>query len=245
MEVTVIGFWGGFPKVNEATSGYLVESDGFKLLVDCGSAVLAKLQEYLTIDELDAVILSHYHNDHIADVGPLQYARYVTTIINGKGKTLPIYGHKLDKGGFQKLTYKDATKGIEYTSDQVVSVGPFTISFLETSHPAPCFAMKITDHKSTVIYTADSSYKHEFIPFSNKADLLIAECSLYSHQDGAKMGHMNCREVGEIAQKAGVNQLLITHLPHFGDHNDLKRDAENIFSGKVLLAKSGLKINCS
>lgn len=69
MKVTVIGCYGGFPTANEATSGYLFQSGDFSLLVDCGSAVLSKLFGYVPAEKLDAVVLSHYHHDHIADIG--------------------------------------------------------------------------------------------------------------------------------------------------------------------------------
>ena len=65
MKMTVVGFWGGFPEAGEATSGYLFEHDGFLLLVDCGSGVLAQLQKYITPSHIDAVVLSHYHHDHV------------------------------------------------------------------------------------------------------------------------------------------------------------------------------------
>lgn len=239
MKATVIGYWGGFPSAGEATSGYLFESNGFRLLVDCGSAVLSKVQEIISIDQLDAVILSHYHHDHVADIGPLQYGCYVTSLIyNSKKKTLPIYGHDLDQTAFQKLTYKDATVGVVYREKDILSIGPFTITFLKTSHPAPCFAMKITDMSSTVIYTADTSYQENFISFSTNADLLIAECSLYSYQDGKSAGHMNSSEVGYIAQEAQVKQLLLTHLPHFGNHKDLVAQVKEKYKGKVNLAST-------
>ncbi|BDP76609.1 hypothetical protein EfmAA242_08370 [Enterococcus faecium] len=51
----------------------MLQSDGFNLLIDAGSATLIKLQEHLDPLDLDAVILSHYHHDHIADLGVLQY----------------------------------------------------------------------------------------------------------------------------------------------------------------------------
>lgn len=239
MKLKVIGYWGGFPAVNEATSGYLLESNGCRLLVDCGSAVLSKLQETIEIDELDAVILSHYHHDHIADIGPLQYASYVSSIIKGTKKTLPIYAHSLDADAFKKLTYKEATKGIEYDPSHSLKIGPFTITFLRTIHPAACFAMRITDEQSTIIYTADSSFQEAFIPFSAGADLLIAESSLYSSQDGTNAGHMNSKEAALIAKGAGVKQLLLTHLPHFGEHENLVKEAKEQFRGQIVLASSG------
>ena len=62
-----------YPYKNQGTTGYLLQSDGFNLLIDAGSATLIKLQEHLDPLDLDAVILSHYHHDHIADLGVLQY----------------------------------------------------------------------------------------------------------------------------------------------------------------------------
>lgn len=103
MKVTVIGCYGGFPAANEATSGYLFQSGDYSLLVDCGSAVLSKLFGYVPAEKLDAVVLSHYHHDHIADIGPLQFAKQVGSFL-GKGEhTLPIYGHDADIEQFQKL----------------------------------------------------------------------------------------------------------------------------------------------
>src|SRR5699024_12774482 len=77
MKVTIIGFWGGYPAAGGATSAYLVEEKDFKLLVDAGSGSLSKLQNYINISDLDAVIVSHYHHDHVADIGVLQYAKLV------------------------------------------------------------------------------------------------------------------------------------------------------------------------
>ena len=74
MQVTIIGHWGGYPKVDEASSGYLIEHEGFQILLDCGSGVLSKLQKFIQPEMLNGVILSHYHPDHIADIGVLQHA---------------------------------------------------------------------------------------------------------------------------------------------------------------------------
>ncbi|WP_077617183.1 MBL fold metallo-hydrolase [Bacillus sinesaloumensis] len=240
MKVTVVGFWGGFPGTNEATTGYLIEHDGFRLLVDCGSGVLAQLQNYISIDELDAIIVTHYHHDHIADIGPMQYARLVTNMIHNQQKELPIYGHTADKEGFSRLEHKGHTKAIPYNPEEKSRIGPFTISFMKTKHPVVCYAMRITAGGKTVVFSADSSYLKEFIPFTQDADLFICECNLYADQDGSKMGHMNSTEVGKIAAAANVKELWITHLPHYGNHQDLVEQASEQYDGQIKLANSGL-----
>lgn len=240
MKVTVIGYWGGFPAANEATSGYLFEHNGFHLLVDCGSGVLSQLQNYVTINNLDALILSHYHHDHVADVGPLQYAKLINNAIHSLNSELPIYGHTFDQNAFSKLESKGNTKAIPYDPESLLTIGPFTIQFLKTKHPVVCYAMRISAGDKTVVFTADSSYQDEFISFSSGADLFICECNLYADQDGANMGHMTSTEAGIISKRAAVKQLWLTHLPHYGNHSDLVEQARQEYDGDIRLAKSGL-----
>ncbi|MBP1940632.1 ribonuclease BN (tRNA processing enzyme) [Bacillus luteolus] len=239
LKVTVVGFWGGYPGVNEATTGYLFEENGFRLLVDCGSGVVAQLQNYIKVEELDAVILSHYHHDHVADIGPLQYARLIAKSLGKSNEELPIYGHTYDEEGFSKLSYKGYTKGMPYYPEGDIKIGPFTISFLRTKHPVTCFAMRITNGTQTVVFTADTSYIEEFIPFSKEAELLICECNLYEGQDGPAFGHMTSTEAGVLAKSAKVKQLLLTHLPHYGNHQDLVEQASKEYPGPINLATSG------
>lgn len=239
MKITVIGHWGGFPSADGATSGYLFQSNGYSLLVDCGSAVLSKLQNYLPVEKLDAVILSHYHHDHVADIGPLQYARMIGFHLGKVEAALPIYGHPFDEEHVAKLTHPDHTEGKTYDPEATLSIGPFTIEFLKTVHPVVCYAMRISDGEHTVVYTADSSFIEEFVPFSDNADLLISECNFYADQDGTNAGHMNSLEAGSLAEKANVKHLMLTHLPHFGDHKELKEQAKTIFQGPVDLAETG------
>ncbi|KAL0225967.1 hypothetical protein P9112_013295 [Eukaryota sp. TZLM1-RC] len=92
MKLTVIGHWAGYPKANDATSGYLLQHDGFNVLIDCGSGVLSNMLHFVSYTELHAVVISHYHHDHIADVGPLQYARLVETQLGKVNSPLKVYG---------------------------------------------------------------------------------------------------------------------------------------------------------
>ncbi|WP_062352185.1 MBL fold metallo-hydrolase [Bacillus kwashiorkori] len=243
MQLTVIGCWGAYPKVNEASTGYLLEYDGFRLLIDCGSAVLSKLQQFVKPTMIDACIISHYHTDHIADIGVLQHALMIDSIITGSEKQLPIYGHTLDAGEFAKLTYKQYTQGVAYSEGRESNIGPFTVSFLRTNHPVPCYAMRFEAGGKVLIFTADSAYQDSFIRFAKDADLLLSECNFYEDMDGENAGHMNSRDVGTIAKKANVKQTVLTHLPQFRDVETLVKEVKKYYNGPVQLAKLGLQID--
>ncbi|MDQ0484636.1 MBL fold metallo-hydrolase [Guptibacillus hwajinpoensis] len=240
MKVTVLGPWGGYPKAGEASAGYLVQHNGYNLLIDCGSGVLSQLQYHLPVEELDSVLISHFHPDHIADTGVLYHGRLIQSKIGSELPVLPIYAHPYDEAGFQNLNHQPYTEARPYKEEDELELGPFTITFLETNHPVKCYAMRVTDGNHSMVFTADSSYKKEFAPFSNGADLLISECNLYSDMDGSAMGHMNSTDAASIAKEANVSTLILTHLPHFGNLMELEIDAKRIFEGEVLLASTGL-----
>lgn len=239
MKLTIIGPWGGFPKVNEASAGYLLEHDGFHLLIDCGSAILSKLQQFIKPANLDACIISHYHPDHNADIGVLQHALLIDMYVTGEKKTLPIYGHNLDQTSFEELTYKDQTIGIAYNPEQLLQIGPFSIKFLRTKHSVPCFAFRIEADGKSLVFTADSAYQDAFIEFAKGTDLFLSECNFYGNMDASNAGHMNSYDVAKLAKAAEVKKLILTHLPHFGNLQQLIYEVGEYYKGPVQLAELG------
>lgn len=242
MKLTVIGFWGAYPSMNEATSAYLVETEDTKVLLDCGSGSVARLQQHIDLKQLDACILTHYHHDHIADIGVLQYSRVVDMNLKRTNKPLQIYGHIEDEKSFQALGKKPYTEVYTYNANQELKVGSLAMTFHKTTHPAPCYAVKVVSEKgSNFVYTGDTSYDETIVPFIRGTDLLITECSFYKGEEASAYGHMNSEEAATLAKKARVKQLLLSHLPHFGKHNQLLDQAKEIFEGKVELASSNWK----
>lgn len=239
MNVTPIGIWGGYPNKNEATSSFLIEQDGFRCLIDCGSGVLAAVQNYTALSELDAVIISHYHADHVADIGVLQYAAMVGMQLEEWNVPLPIYGHDQDQTEFEKLSYKGVTEGRGVKVGETLQLGPWEVSFCETIHPVYCLALRFSSNGKAVVFTADTEWKEELVGFSEGADLVVAEANLYEKYLGIIKGHMSGKQAGELAQRAGAKQLLLTHLPQYGDVAEIEREADNVFDGDVEIARIG------
>jgi len=88
VRLTVLGSCGAWPDAGQACSGYLVEHDGFRLLVDLGYATVPRLLERVGAGQVDAVFISHGHPDHCADLNPLLRARLLR---DDPAAPLPVY----------------------------------------------------------------------------------------------------------------------------------------------------------
>ncbi len=235
MKLSIIGYWGAYPEANEATSGYLFQSENVNVLIDCGSSVISKLQNIIALKDLDAVILSHYHADHIADIHCLQYAALIDMQLGKRNTPLPIYG-LVDETHFETLNFQHCTEGIAIREESTLTIGNFHFSFVKTLHPDPCFAIRITEKDKTIIYTADTGWFDGLVDFSRYSDLLICEASLYNTNKNMVEGHLTAGEAGKLANMAKVERLVLTHLPHFGDINQLIEEAKAEFNGPVEIA---------
>ncbi|WP_407350788.1 MBL fold metallo-hydrolase [Lactococcus garvieae] len=225
MKLIALGVWGGYPTRDAGTTSYLLQSEeGFNLLLDAGSRAVTELEHELSPNDLDAIILSHYHEDHMADLGALRQYRQLQTV---KPEILPIYGHQENEYEFSKLSLENVSEGIAYDVENGTSVGPFDIQFLKTVHPVICYAMRIAERATgkVLIYTGDTGYFAELVDFSKDADILLAD--VYFFKDKAKMpNHLSSVEAGEIAAQANVKKLVLTHLPQVGDLQVLREEAQ-------------------
>ena len=82
----------------------------------------------------------------------------------------------------------------------------------------------------------------DFISFAANANLLITECSLYEGMDGTASGHMTSEYAGILAYQSNAKKVLLTHLPHYGDLNELVVSAKKQGNENIVLAESGMLI---
>ncbi|WP_221913423.1 MBL fold metallo-hydrolase [Streptococcus halichoeri] len=215
MKLTTLGSWGGYPYQDGGTTSYLITGhDGFHLLMDAGSRALTELEKEISPLDLDAVIITHYHPDHVADLGVLRHYRQLYPKHLWQPKVLPIYGHDADQHEFAKLTMPEVSEGRAYNVNGTETIGPFEITFIKTVHPVVCYALRIVERATgqVLVFTGDTGYFAELVDFARGADLFLAD--VYFYEDVANHpAHLSSKEAGLIAKAAGVGKLVLTHVP--------------------------------
>lgn len=241
MKLTVIGYYGGSPKEGEGTSAYLVSHEGFHLLLDCGSAAVSLMQKVVDLDTVHHVVLSHFHHDHICDGGIFLYNRLVRMQLGEVKEPLHFYGLPVEEEK-KKLIWEPYADYQDIGPGESLQIGPFALQFLQTKHPIECLAMRITCDEKSLVYTADTALFPELVEFAEDADLLLAECSLYKEYDGESSGHMNALDVAKLGEESGAKHLVLTHLPIYGNPEELLQDGKKMYSGKIQLAERFLTL---
>lgn len=239
MKITIIGCDGTYAGKNGATSAYLIEDKDTKVLLDLGSGSMARLQNHIELRELDGIIISHYHRDHFADLECMQFAVMVDTFEKVRTEPLVIYG----PGDEQKLTYKKMCIGKTFKKKDSFNIGTLTFTTQLNRHGIEAYSIKVCNEEGkNLVYTGDTSYFKELASFCKNTECLIAEASLFKAQKDVIPGHMTSVEAATVAKEANVKSLVLTHLPHYGDLEQLIEEAKEVFDGEVLLARYDLVI---
>ena len=238
MKLTIIGCSGGTTSQYGACASYLIEADGFRLLVDCGSGSSLKLDEMGLGDTIDAVVISHFHFDHYSDAGILVHKR----LINWKNHPKPLVFYGLNDPHLYELRWQPFALVREIFAKQKLVVGPFTIDCFAATHPIDALGFVISYHGSTIVYSGDGAYSDALVKASKNCDVLLCECSLYADTDGKRAGHMNAFDFAKLCELVKPQQAIATHLPIYGHHQQLLDTIRLKTTANVVLAKEKMEV---
>jgi ribonuclease BN (tRNA processing enzyme) len=238
MRLTIIGCSGSTPGPNSPASCYLLEHEGFRLLLDLGNGSFGPLQTHVDPARLDAVFLSHLHADHCLDIAPfVVWHRYSGRADGGR---VPLYA-PVEAERRLALAYEPDGDGLTDVFDFVpigpgsFDLGPFEVSLARTAHPVECYAIRLDVGGRSLVYTGDTGACERVIDLARGADVLLAEAA---HPPGPGLPpnlHLTGREAGEHAAAAGVGRLLLTHVPAWVDEIGQLFAASQVFSETELV----------
>ena len=281
MKLTLLGTGCPEPSLRRASSGYLIEVAGQRLLFDIGGGVFDRLlQAGLMPQDIDTLFFSHLHSDHMLDYPRLVHAGWDA----GKGllgsKPLQVFGpapiaeiHErffgpqgafafdlaarigmpgsqevwLDRGGSLprplpsvEITEIDAT--FEHQGDG------WALQTCAVPHADPfltCLAFRITAEDKAVVYSGDAALCPQLEKMAQSADILIHWCYRLAEDtryETVTRLSPSAGEIAEMAERAGVKHLILTHLRTHMDagedvHAAMINQAKAFFSGTVEIAE--------
>jgi ribonuclease BN (tRNA processing enzyme) len=245
MRLTVLGSCGAWPEAGQACSGYLIEHDGFRLLVDAGYAVVPRLLERVTAVHVDAVLISHGHPDHCADLNPLLRARVLRY---DRPPPLPVYALPgaldavlaLDRPGMLDSGYVLH----ELIPGGSLDIGPFQVQTQLLPHWLPNAGIRLAAGGRVLAYTGDSGPSRGVADLARGADLLLAEASYVDQVPADSRRYLSsARQQGLQAAEAAAGQLLLTHLMPGTDPAAARAAARRGYPGEVGVAAVGLVLD--
>lgn len=254
MRLTVIGCAGSFAGPHSPASSYLVrarhEGRDFNLVLDLGNGALGALQRHISLDDLDAVMVTHLHPDHVVDLCGL----YVTRKYRPAGPfrhRLPVYGPEGTADRLRMMYHGIDRHGMEREFDilgiadgEPIELGPFTVTPYRVNHPVEAYGFRVESHAGegararVLAYTGDTDSSDALIPMLKDADLALMDSAFIDGRDHTPDIHLSGSRAAQAALDAGgVQRLMLTHIPAWNDPEVCRAQAAAIWPGTVELAE--------
>ncbi|WP_248515724.1 MBL fold metallo-hydrolase [Salinarchaeum laminariae] len=243
MRVTFLGTGSAMPTGDRYQAGIVVEDAGNRVLVDCGSGVIHRLQSHGPgYEAIDTVLLTHHHLDHISDLLPLCNARYLA----GE-EHLTVVGPEGTESLLDDLfeAHEQMDDEIELTVREIgpgsTTVAGFDVEAQWTQHSMPCLAYRFDDRFA---FSGDSEAIEELATFLDGTAVVAHDCSF---PDGIDVSnHPTPSQLGETlaTADADIGRLYLTHrYPHADGHEKAMLDSLTAsYDVDARMAQDGLSV---
>jgi ribonuclease BN (tRNA processing enzyme) len=246
LTLTVVGCGPAWTNPGEPCSSYLVEAGPTRILLDCGSGAFAALQA-LDPRPLDAIVLSHLHFDHCADLIPFAYSRRYAGLRGWPPPRLAA-----PPGGLERLAAlaeaggarRDHLEGPfvleEYRPGAALEIGEARVTFAALRHPGVSHAIRVEAGGSALCFSGDTGGTPLLAAHAECVDLLLCESTNADVSESDDV-HLSARDAGAAAAAAGVGQLLLVHLDADRRANAVAAAREE-FGGRVEAGVPGARV---
>jgi ribonuclease BN (tRNA processing enzyme) len=237
VRLSVVGCSPAWPNPGGAQSGYLVESAGGSVLLDCGPGVLGRLREASLWPDPDAIVITHFHLDHWGDLVPWVWGAFY---LRGREQTPRKPVLWVPPGGIARLAQFGGLLGFvdmfervfeleEYVPGVAFSAGGCMVTAAAVPHYSlDAYALRVSSGERTMVYSGDSGPSDALVDAAQAADLFVCEATLFSADVERDLrGHLTLDEAVATFEASGAKQLLLTHRPAELDtpeHLDLAYD---------------------
>ena len=249
--LTVLGSGTAVPRAGRATSCYLVEDgSGGALLVDLGPGALARAADHgCDLRVLDAVLLTHIHPDHCADLVALQFALR-NPLVSRERPPVVVCGHEAVALLLSRL--RNAWPGWLAPGDrrlrfQAVVPGPLALpgatraTAFRVAHSEASLGYRLTLPNGFVLaLSGDATEGEELLALGREADLFVLEAAV--PEALPVPGHLTPRRAGRLAARCRPRHLLLTHFYPPVLDEPIEAQVREGFEGRVTLAQDGMVV---
>ncbi|MCB9883996.1 MAG: ribonuclease Z [Planctomycetes bacterium] len=237
MRLTILGSGTAIPEADRFPAGYLLQTEALTAMVDCGPGTLRRLaQAGGSIAQLDAVLLTHYHTDHCADLAALLFALR-SPQFEGRAP-MHLYGAT----GLERLVGKLteawpwlAPRGYELRLHELTpggfALGDINMQAIPIRHTAQSLGYRATTAAGTMAFSGDADTCDELVDLARDADVFV--CDAATPDDEKLDGHLTPGLAAAYAARGGARHLVLTHFYPACRGRDLTAMARAAFAGEI------------
>ncbi|MDF8266516.1 MBL fold metallo-hydrolase [Luteipulveratus flavus] len=241
--LVVLGASGGWAPAGQASSGFLLEWDGVRIVLDLGYATLPQLLARVPDGDVDAVLVTHEHPDHCIDLHGLFRLRHYG---HPGAPRLPLY---CPDGVLDRLA------GIEPDVDLAAvfehrplpgeyDLGPLHLTALPLPHFVPTVGLRLVTEGLVLAYATDTGPDDALLDLGEGADPFVLDATdRPGETERPDRNLLTAAEAGTWAQRAGARSLMLTHLWPGTDPAASVDAARASFAGPVRVAARGLEVD--
>ena len=244
MKLTVLGSGVFKPRTVRYPSGLALTIGSETVIFDAGCGTFMRLVEAgINYEKINYIFITHLHIDHTSDLLQYLWAYHLD-----REKDLHLFGPPGFKRFYKTLTelapqfshlpFKVRVREVD--DNDVISLPFCRIEVARTYHvdELTSICYKVKADKKTFGYSGDTGYCERLIEFFRNVDVLVLECTVLNEQK--LKTHLIPRECGEIATKAQVKKLVLTHLDL--DLEKVKKQCSENFCGEIIVAEDLMQI---
>jgi len=251
MKLIILGSGTLVPSKERSAPAYLLEVAGKLILLDSGEGTKKRISEAgRNIIDIDYIFYTHTHVDHVNELPAILWAYNWSE--RKRTRDLPIFGPKGFKKFFKKMNaafwpqFEEATEYkveiIELKNKKVEADG-FIIKTKALDDQGNTLVKNSIGYRveyggKTFVFAGDLGYNEDIIKLAKKADLFLIESAVPKPMDG----HLTPSQAGELATKAKVKKLVLTHFYPAVEQIDILAEAKKTFEGEIVLAEDLLEI---
>jgi ribonuclease BN (tRNA processing enzyme) len=217
-DFVVLGSGVVVPQPGRASSCHLVQSDDCAILLDCGPvAALRCVEAGVSLQDLDAIAITHVHGDHCAGLVPVLDGMYAypffrrTQHISLAGpQELPGVLEHVGKAWPSIEEAKDAIVDLHTWDRGNLSCEPFVITPIPVTHLGHSVGLRIKGPGGVVGYTGDCNTREDIVHVAEDADVLVSECALPNGFDFP--AHVSAEDIAYAVKETGVQKVVLVHI---------------------------------